>query len=91
MPSILILTAAYGEGHNAAARGLQAAFTELAVDAEIIDVFALTGGAFYERTRRGYLEVINRAPRIWAGAYWVIDHLPVMSFSGPLGPIFFGV
>jgi processive 1,2-diacylglycerol beta-glucosyltransferase len=84
MPSILILTAAYGEGHNAAARGLQAAFTELAVDAEIIDVFALTGGAFYERTRRGYLEVINRAPRIWAGAYWVIDHLPVMSFSGPL-------
>ena len=80
---ILILTAAYGEGHNAAARGLHAAFAETGAESEIVDVFALTGGAFYERSRRGYLALINRAPKIWAFAYRLIDRFPVVEFALP--------
>jgi processive 1,2-diacylglycerol beta-glucosyltransferase len=43
MPKVIILTAGYGEGHNAAARGLQSAFSLSGADAEIVDLFALTG------------------------------------------------
>ena len=37
MSKVLILTAGYGEGHNAAARGLHAAFTECGAVAEMLD------------------------------------------------------
>ena len=79
----LILTAGYGEGHNAAARGLHAAFAEAGAESEIVDVFALTGGAFYERSRRDYIALINRAPKIWAFVYGLIDRLPVVEFTLP--------
>jgi len=83
MSKVLLLTAGYGEGHNAAARGLHAALTEVGADAEIIDLFALTGGAFYEQSRRGYLELINRAPNVWATAYALIDKVPTGDLSAP--------
>jgi processive 1,2-diacylglycerol beta-glucosyltransferase len=78
-----LLTAGYGEGHNAAARGLHEAFSELGEEAEIVDLFAVTGGRFYERSRRGYLDLINRAPRIWAFVYQLIDRFPIVQFSLP--------
>ncbi|MGB8168829.1 MAG: glycosyltransferase [Chthoniobacteraceae bacterium] len=83
MPKILLLTAAYGEGHNAAARGLEAAFTELGADAEIVDLFALTGGAVYHRSRRGYVDLINSAPKVWAAIYGLLDRLPIVTASLP--------
>lgn len=83
MPKILLLTAAYGEGHNAAARGLQTAFTELGADAEIVDLFGLTGGAFYERSRRGYIDLINTAPKVWAMIYRVLDRVPIVPATLP--------
>ena len=79
----LILTAGYGEGHNAAARGLHAAFAELGTEPEIVDLFAVTGGAFYDRSRRDYLALINRAPKLWALVYRLIDHFPVVEFTLP--------
>ena len=79
----LILTAGYGEGHNAAARGLHAAFASIGEESEIIDAFALTGGAFYERSRRDYIALINRAPRLWAFVYRLIDRFPMVEFSMP--------
>jgi len=84
MSRVLLLTAAYGEGHNAAARGLHTALTELGAEAEIIDVFTLTGGVFYERSRRAYLDLINHAPRIWAETYALIDRVPIMPLMLPL-------
>lgn len=84
MPKVLLLTAGYGEGHNAAARGLQAAFTELGAESEILDLFAMTGGALYERSRRDYIGLINHAPRLWAAVYRLIDALPVVSWMLPL-------
>lgn len=83
MPKVLILTAGYGEGHNAAARGLHAGFTECGADAEILDLFSLTGGASYERSRRAYLGLINHAPKLWAAAYAVIDKIPAGALSVP--------
>jgi len=84
MPKALILTAGYGEGHNAAARGLHTAFTEAGAVAEILDLFALTGGKSYERSRRSYLGVINHTPRLWAACYALIDKLPTGALSVPL-------
>ena len=80
---VLILTAGYGEGHNAAARGLHAAFAEIGAESEIVDLFAHTGVALYERSRRDYLALINRAPKIWAFVYWLIDRFPVIEFTLP--------
>ena len=79
----VILTASYGEGHNAAARGLHAAFLERGAGSEIVDVFATTGGAFYDRSRRDYLALINRAPKIWAFVFGLIHRFPIGEFSLP--------
>jgi processive 1,2-diacylglycerol beta-glucosyltransferase len=84
MPKVLLLTAGYGEGHNAAARGLHAAFSELGAESEILDLFAITGGPLYERSRHGYVDLINHAPRLWAAVYRLIDALPVVSWTLPL-------
>jgi len=76
VPRVVLLTAAYGEGHNAAARNLRSAFAELGVDAEIVDLFTHFSPHFYERSRRVYLTTINRAPKIWAVTYHLIDRMP---------------
>lgn len=83
MSKVLLLTAGYGEGHNAAARGLHTALVERRADPEIIDLFALTGGAFYERSRRDYLALINRAPRVWSAVFSLIHHLPIVPLTLP--------
>lgn len=89
MPKVLLLTAGYGEGHNAAARGLQAAFSERGADVEILDLFALTGGDWYDWSRRGYIDLINRAPNVWAAIYRLLDRAPIVPCSMPfMGAIF---
>lgn len=77
MKRILILTAGYGEGHNSAARALKAAFDEQpGVQAELVDLFALRAPRLNDVTRRGYLKLINLAPRIWSGVYRWLDRSP---------------
>lgn len=74
MRKILILTAGYGEGHNSAARALQAAFNEQPdTVAELIDVFALHAPRLNHLSRRGYLRLINTAPKLWSGLYRWLD------------------
>ncbi len=83
---ILLLTAGYGEGHNAAARGLQAAFAHVApdaVDAQVHDLFEAAGGAAHKRAQRGYLALIERAPRMWAGIYTLLDRTPLLALTLP--------
>lgn len=72
---VLILTASYGEGHNAAARALAAAFdrsrgTETAI---VADCFALASPRVNAIARRVYLSLINDAPRVWSRVYDWID------------------
>ena len=62
---ILILTAGFGEGHNAAARGMRDGLAAVAGDravVEVHDIFSETFGPANDWVRQGYLGVINRAP-----------------------------
>ncbi|HEV3409583.1 MAG TPA: glycosyltransferase, partial [Chthoniobacterales bacterium] len=84
MKKILILTAGFGEGHNSAARGIQAGLRQVAgehgVRVEVHDLFADTYGEANDYVRHGYLSVINNAPRIWAAIYRWLDR--ERTFSG---------
>jgi processive 1,2-diacylglycerol beta-glucosyltransferase len=73
---VLILTAGYGEGHNAAARALVAACEELHGPgaARVVDLFALASPRLNAVIRRGYLHAINRHPRLWSRIYSWMDH-----------------
>ena len=75
MKRILILTASYGEGHNAAARGIRDGLARVAPEAEveIRDLFAETFGQFNQLVRRSYLGLINRWPRAWGHVYRWLD------------------
>lgn len=75
MKKILILTAGYGEGHNAAARGIRDGLARIApnADVELHDLFAETYGAVHEWVRKGYLTLINRWPRAWGTVYRWLD------------------
>lgn len=72
---ILILTAGYGEGHNAAARALAAACdTNYGPGtARVVDLFALSRPRFNQLSRRAYIATINGAPRLWSSLYAWID------------------
>jgi processive 1,2-diacylglycerol beta-glucosyltransferase len=75
MPTrILILTAAYGEGHNAAANALATAFNEEAPGtAQVVDVFARSNPRTNALIRRTYLAAINGTPRLWKFLYALMD------------------
>jgi processive 1,2-diacylglycerol beta-glucosyltransferase len=77
MHSILILTAGYGEGHNAAARGLKEAFDSLeGAHAEVLDPCGPALGGLYQRSRRGYLRMVHEAPWMWSFLYALLNHFP---------------
>ncbi len=73
-PRILVMTASYGEGHNAAAYALAAAFNEDAPgSALVVDIFALSNPRLNQIVRRAYLTAINRTPRLWRHIYAWMD------------------
>jgi UDP-N-acetylglucosamine:LPS N-acetylglucosamine transferase len=69
MKKILILTAGFGDGHNAAARSLRDAIELLDEDAraEVLDLFADSYGAFNMFARKTCLGVMQYAPKLWGG------------------------
>jgi processive 1,2-diacylglycerol beta-glucosyltransferase len=73
---ILILTAGYGEGHNAAARGIRDGLARVAPNAQVDlrDLFAENFGAFHELVRKSYLTLINRWPQAWGYVYRWLDN-----------------
>jgi processive 1,2-diacylglycerol beta-glucosyltransferase len=72
---VLVLTAGYGEGHNAAARALAAACdaAQGPGTAHTADVFAAASPRLNALTRRAYLECISRAPHAWSAFYGWLD------------------
>ncbi|MEO6872780.1 MAG: glycosyltransferase [Chthoniobacterales bacterium] len=73
---ILILTAGFGEGHNAAARGIRDGLLLAGAERSVVemrDVFSETYGLMNDLVRRSYLALINRAPAAWSGLYEWID------------------
>ncbi len=74
-PRLLILTAGFGEGHNAAARALHAAWTlrHGEYSAAVSDVFEEANPLLNRYARKGYLTLINRMPRLWNRMYAFLD------------------
>jgi processive 1,2-diacylglycerol beta-glucosyltransferase len=73
---ILILTAGFGEGHNSAARGLQAGIARTrgsSAHVELHDLFSDTYGRPNDWARKLYLAAINHAPRAWGAVYRWLD------------------
>lgn len=72
---LLILTAGFGEGHNAAARALAQAWDEREGEgaAVVADPFAEAHPASNAILRRAYLGAINRLPWAWRGLYGWMD------------------
>ncbi len=84
---ILVCSAGFGEGHNTAARNLVTALNEVGagrVEAEFIDVLGLRRPRVYALMRKGYVTLMNRAPRLWAAVYRLIDATSSMD-SGVIG------
>jgi processive 1,2-diacylglycerol beta-glucosyltransferase len=75
MTKLLILTAGFGEGHNAAARNLAAACEALAGPgtSSVVDLFARGQPRLNRFARRAYLAMINGTPRLWSGFYAWVD------------------
>lgn len=75
MNPTLILSASYGEGHNAAARSLLTAFNELGGPsvAELLDPLALSSPRRDRIARWGYYQAINHLPRVWSAFYAWLD------------------
>jgi processive 1,2-diacylglycerol beta-glucosyltransferase len=74
--SILILTASFGEGHNAAARNLRDGLAEVSPETKVVvsDPFMEAYGWFNRLCAKGYLAMINHLPGIWQKAFEVLDH-----------------
>jgi processive 1,2-diacylglycerol beta-glucosyltransferase len=79
-PRILILTAGFGEGHNAAARALATACDAIhgPDSALMIDAFALASPRLNALARRFYLAMINRTPRLWSAVYAWVDRSHIL-------------
>ncbi|MFZ4588052.1 MAG: MGDG synthase family glycosyltransferase [Terrimicrobiaceae bacterium] len=76
--SVLILTAGFGEGHNAAARNILAALRShhRNITADIHDIYA-EAHPFTNRLASGaYKFAINRTPRLWKLFYDFLDRAP---------------
>ena len=76
MKKILILTAGFGDGHNAAARSLRDAIELLDEDAraEVLDLFADSYGLFNTLARNTYLGVVQYAPKLWGGIFSLLEN-----------------
>jgi UDP-N-acetylglucosamine:LPS N-acetylglucosamine transferase len=76
MKKILILTASFGDGHNAAARSLRDAIVLLdgKASVEVLDVFESTYGILNTVMKRGYQGVVRYAPALWAKMFGIFSN-----------------
>jgi len=77
---ILILTAGFGEGHNAAARNLREAVAAASPETPVMvsDVFLEAYGGVNRLAQRGYIGMINHAPKIWEAMFAIIDRTRIV-------------
>jgi processive 1,2-diacylglycerol beta-glucosyltransferase len=79
-PRVLVLSASYGSGHNAAARALEAALRAAGAQTCVVDHFReLVHPTFDSWSRRLYNFLLYRVPSLWALGYWLGDRLPASS------------
>ena len=82
MKSLLILTAGFGEGHNAAARNLREAIACHAPQTNVVvsDVFLDAYGSFNRLVQQGYVAVINRLPHFWQKVFEILDRTRIVEW-----------
>src|ERR1700746_2342592 len=76
MKKILILTASFGDGHNAAARNLRDAIDLVTDDAkvEVLDLFESTYGTLNTLLKQTYQGLVRYAPTLWSGVFSIFDN-----------------
>ena len=76
MKKILILTASFGDGHNAAARNLRDAIELITDEAkvEVLDLFESTYGTLNSLLKQTYQGLVRYAPTVWSGVFSVFDN-----------------
>src|SRR3974390_3039548 len=76
--SILILTAGFGDGHNAAARNLCDALEQISPEVEVTvaDLYERSYKRLNQIARKAYQGAVRYAPGLWAGFFKVIDRAP---------------
>jgi UDP-N-acetylglucosamine:LPS N-acetylglucosamine transferase/predicted metal-dependent phosphoesterase TrpH len=76
MKKILILTASFGDGHNAAARNLRDALESIpdGVKVEVLDLFEATYSALNTVLKKTYQGLVRYAPGLWGGIYSLLDN-----------------
>ena len=75
MKRILILTAGFGDGHNAAARSLgeAVAIVDPKAKAEVVDLFEAYG-RFNGFLKQAYQGMVRYAPMLWSGVFSLFDN-----------------
>ncbi len=86
-PRLLIVTAAFGEGHNSAAHSLAAAVVKAGAVARVVDPCMEGSPRATRATSRAYRIVTTYFPKIWAHLYELTGRF---DFSKPRGPILRG-
>jgi len=76
--SVLILTAGFGDGHNAAAQNVREALEQLSPDVEVTvaDLYERSYRRLNSVARKAYLGVVRYAPGLWSGLFKLIDRAP---------------
>ncbi|MBL9137062.1 MAG: UDP-N-acetylglucosamine--LPS N-acetylglucosamine transferase [Verrucomicrobiales bacterium] len=84
MKRILILTASFGEGHNAAARNIREAIEALDPLAEVhsVDLMQAAYGRLNQVARAAYFHLVRHAPSVWRTVYQLLDHSPRLAAGG---------
>ncbi|MCU0794763.1 MAG: hypothetical protein MUF31_02400 [Akkermansiaceae bacterium] len=83
-PRILILTAAFGEGHNSAARNLALALREAGADARVEDPCLLGAPVTTRALSKGYRLITTHSPKVWHKLY---QHTGDVDFSKQRMPL----
>src|SRR5215813_3572564 len=76
MKRILILSASFGDGHNAAARSIRDAI-ELSGEAtttELLDLFELASPRLNAVMKKGYQNIVRFAPALWSRIFAIFDN-----------------
>ncbi len=81
---VLILTAAFGEGHNSAARNLALALKETGATAEIADPCMLGAPVSTRFLSKGYRLLTTHAPQLWHRVYLSTDQVDFSRQRFPL-------
>jgi len=83
-PRILIVTAAFGEGHNSAARNLGLALEAAGAIVRVSDPCLLGAPKLTALVNRGYRMVTTHFPRLWARIYQSTDRCDFSRQSSPV-------